>query len=354
METGMKSAVWARVINMSVLSALALALTGCCAGCSSDKKGLAGAGASFVDPMMSKWAKEYEKAHKIQVNYVSKGSAGGIADMTDKLVDFGCSDGPMTEEELKKAKGINGDVVHIPLVMGAVAIAYNLEEAKDVQLKFTGPVLADIYLHKIKKWNDPAIQKLNPDVKLPDKEIVVVQRSDGSGTTYIFTDYLCKISPDWEKKVGKGTTVTWPTGIGAPKNDGVAGQVKRSAGSIGYLELTYALQNKIAYAALENKDGKLIVPSLASVTAAARESLKDIPEDLRYSITNAPGADSYPISGTTWAITYVNHPRGKAKEVREFLHWCTHDGQAFAEALHYSRLPEELVKRIEKKLELIK
>jgi phosphate transport system substrate-binding protein len=237
--------------------------------------------------------------------------------------------------------------------MGADVPAYNLDEVTE-PLKFSGPVLADIYLGKIKKWNDPALQKLNPGAALPEKEIVVVHRSDGSGTTYIWVDYLSKVSPEWKSKVGVGTSVNWPTGIGQKGNEGVAGQVKRSPGSIGYIELVYAVQNKIAYGSVQNKEGAFITASMESVTAAANASLVEIPDDLRYSITDAPGKDSYPISGTTWGICYVNNPGGKGKAVRDFFHWCTHDGQQYCDALHYSRLPKGLVERVEKRLELIK
>ena len=313
---------------------------------------LSGTGASFIFPMMSKWASEYEKAKGVKVNYQSTGSGAGIQQMTAQTVDFGCSDGPMSDEQLKKAKQVKGEVVHIPLAMGGVVPAYNLPDVKE-PLKFSGPVLADIYLGNITKWNDPAIQKLNPGVSLPDMDILVVHRSDGSGTTYIFADYLSKISSKWKDKVGVGTSVEWPTGTGAKGNEGVAGLVKRSPGSIGYVELIYALSNNIKYGSVKNKEGEYISASLASVTAAANASLKNIREDLRYSITDAPGKDSYPIAGTSWAVCYVDNPGAKGKEVRDFFHWCTHDGQQFCEALHYSKLPKGLVERLEKRLALI-
>jgi phosphate transport system substrate-binding protein len=314
---------------------------------------LSGAGATFIYPMMSKWAHEYEKAKGVKINYQSIGSGGGIQQMTAKTVDFGCSDGPMNEEQLKKAKREKGDVVHIPLAMGADVPAYNLDEVKE-PLKFSGPVLADIYLGKIKKWNDSAIAQLNPGAALPDTEIIVVHRSDGSGTTYIWVDYLSKVSSEWKKKVGVGTSVNWPTGIGQKGNEGVAGQVKRSPGAIGYIELIYAIQNNIKYGSVKNQEGNYVTASLKSVTAAANAALTDIPEDLRYSITDAPGKDSYPISGTSWGICYVDNPGAKGKAVRDFLHWCTHDGQQFCEALHYSTLPKGLVERVDKRLGLIK
>ena len=340
-----------RVSSLALLG-IAILSAGGCGGGVEDKR-LNGAGATFIYPMMTKWSKEYEKARGTKIDYQSIGSGGGIKQMTAQTVDFGCSDGPMNDGQLKEAKDKNGDVVHIPLVMGAVVPVYNLAEVKD-RLHFSGPVLADIFLGKITKWNDPAIKKLNPDAPLPDSNIVVVHRSDGSGTTYIWVDYLCKVSPEWNKQVGKGTSVNWPTGLGEKGNENVAGQVKRSAASIGYIELTYALQNDIAYGAVQNKEGAFIIPNLASVSAAADASLSDISEDLRYSITDAPGKDSYPISGTSWGLAYTKNPGTKGKEVRDFFYWCTHDGQQFCEALHYSKLPKGLVERVEKRLELIK
>jgi phosphate transport system substrate-binding protein len=314
---------------------------------------LNGAGASFIAPMMTKWAAEYDKAKGVKVNYQGTGSGAGIQQMTSQTVDFGCSDAPMNDDQLKKAKDEKGEVVHIPMVMGGVVPIYNLEEVKE-PLKFSGTVLADIFLKKITKWNDDAIKKLNPGITLPDKEILVIHRSDGSGTTYIFVEYLSKVSSDWKTKVGVGTSVKWPVGVGAPGNPGVAGQVQRSAGSIGYVELIYAMQNKIQYGSVQNKEGAFVKASLESVTAAANASLTNIAEDLRYSITDAPGKDSYPIAGTSWAVCYTNNPGGKGKAVREFLYWCTHDGQQLAESLHYSKLPKGLVERVEKRLELIK
>jgi len=328
----------------------AIWVSGCSKG---DDKRLSGAGSTFVFPMMSKWASEYDKANGTKVNYQSIGSGGGIQQMTAKTVDFGCTDGPMNEEQLKKAKEVAGEVVHIPLVMGAVIPTYNLDEVKE-PLRFTGPVLADIFLGKIKKWNDKEIQELNPNAPLPNKEIVVIHRSDGSGTTYIWVDYLAKVSDEWQKKVGVGTSVNWPCGIGQKGNEGVAGQVQRSAGSIGYIELIYALQNKIKFGSVQNREGVFVTPSLESVTAASNASISEIPDDLRYSITNATGKDSYPISGTVWAVVYLNNPAGKGPEVQNFLRWVTHDGQRFTEALHYSRLPKGLVERLEKKLDQIK
>ncbi|HEV3261490.1 MAG TPA: phosphate ABC transporter substrate-binding protein PstS [Gemmataceae bacterium] len=314
-----------------------------------EKPRLNAGGSSFVYPMMTKWASEYDSAKGVEVNYNSIGSGSGIQQMTAKTFDFGCTDAPLNDEQLNKAKEIGGDVVHIPLVMGAVVPAYNLEEAKK-PLTFTGPVLADIFLGEIKKWNDGRLQKLNPGVDLPDKLINVVHRSDGSGTTYVWVDYLSKISPKWKKQVGVGTSVNWPAGEGQKGNEGVAGRVKAAPGSIGYIELIYALQNDIKYGRVKNKQGIPIEASLESVTAAADGALQKIPDDLRYSITDADGKDSYPISGTVWAVLYVKQPSDKGQQIVDFLRWVTHDGQQYAEGLHYARLPKGLVERVDKKL----
>jgi phosphate transport system substrate-binding protein len=321
------------------------------AGCGGPR--LNAGGSTFVYPMMSTWADEYRKAHGVEINYQSIGSGGGIQQMTAKTFDFGCTDGPMNDEQLKKCRETGSEPLHIPLVLGAVVPTYNLTELNE-PLKFTGPVLADIFLGNIKKWNDKALKDLNPDAALPDKEIVVVHRSDGSGTTYVWLDYLAKVSPQWAKDVGVATSVNWPVGIGQKGNEGVAGQVRRSPGSIGYVELEYALQNKMSVGTVKNKEGVFIMPSLKSVTAAADNSLMTIPDDLRYSITDAAGKDSYPISGTTWAVVYDKLPAGKGQQVVDFLRWVTHEGQQHCEALNYSRLPAGLVERLEKKLDQIK
>jgi phosphate transport system substrate-binding protein len=322
-----------------------------CSGCSGgQEKRLNAAGSSFVNPMMSKWAGEYEKAKGVQVNYQSIGSGGGISSMTDRSADFGCTDSPLNPEQLQKCRDNGSDPVHIPLVMGAVVICYNLEEVKE-PLRFSGPVLADIYLGKITKWSDKALKDLNPGVTLPDKEIVVIHRSEGSGTTYIFSDYLSKVSPEWKKRVGFGISLDWPAGVGQKGSEGVSGQVRRTAGSIGYVELTYALQNKIQTGLVKNQAGEFVEASLESVTAAADASLKEIPDDLRFSITDAPGKEPYPISGTVWAVLYQRQPAGKGRMVVDFLRWATHEGQQYAEALHYAKLPRGLVERVEKKLD---
>ena len=333
---------------VAVLAAVALA-----SGCGGGAKRLNAGGSTFVYPMMTKWADEYKKATGVEVNYQSIGSGGGIQQMTAKTFDFGCTDGPMNAEQLAKCKETGSEAIHIPLVLGAVVPTYSLKGVKE-SLKFTGPVLADVFLGNIKKWNDKAIKELNPDASLPDQEIVVVHRSDGSGTTYIWVDYLAKVSPEWKKKIGVGTSVNWPTGIGQKGNEGVAGQVRRSDGSIGYVELEYALQNKMSVGQVKNQEGVFVTPTLQSVTAAANGSLKTIPDDLRYSITNAPGKDSYPISGTVWAVVYDKLPSPRGQLVVDYLRWVTHEGQEFCEGLNYSRLPRGLVERVEKKLDQIK
>jgi phosphate ABC transporter phosphate-binding protein len=255
----------------------------------------------------------------------------------------------MTDEQLANARKAFGDVVHVPLVLGGVVPAYSLPGI-DQQLKFTGPVLADIYLGKIKKWNDPALKAINTTVTLPDQEIVVVHRSDGSGTTYIWVDYLAKVSEDWRRTVGVGTSVKWPAGIGQKGNEGVSGQVSRSPGSIGYIELIYALQNNIKFGSVQNREGTFVEANVESIAEAAKNALTSIPADLRYSLTDAPGKNSYPISGTVWAVAYKDLPAEKGRPVADFLRWVMHDGQNYTDALHYVRLPDGLAKLADKKI----
>ena len=314
-----------------------------------DKK-LSIGGATFVYPMMDKWSFEYQKLKGVKVNYNSIGSGSGIQQMLKQTLDFGCSDAPMNEKQLAEAKSNNGEVFHIPLVMGGAVPIYNLKTEKPLQ--FTGQVLADIFMGKIKKWNDPAINAINPGADLPDMKIAVCSRSDGSGTTYIWADYLSKVSPEWKEKVGVSTSVKFPEGIGAKGSEGVSGFVKNNEGSISYVELIYALQNDIKFGSVQNKSGSFVTASLASVSAAAATA--EIPDDLRYSLTNADGKDAYPIAGTNWAIVYVKQPEGKRVAIVEFLTWITHEGQDLCEGLHYARLPAALVQKIDKKLEQIK
>jgi len=308
---------------------------------------LNGAGSTFVFPMMSKWSALYDSVKPgVQVNYQSIGSGGGIRQVIAKTVDFGATDGPMTGEQLQEAKK---PVLHIPVVMGAVVPAYNLPG--NIAVRFSGPVLADIFLGKIKKWNDPALVALNPGLNLPDQPIVVVHRADGSGTTYIWVDYLSKVSPDWKAKVGVATSVNWPVGLGGKGNEGVAGQIKRTPGSLGYVELVYALQNKITFGAVKNQAGRYIKGSAASVSAAGAGVANAIPADLRVSITDAPGPGAYPISGFTWMIAYAGQEnRQSGQALTDFLWWVIHDGQKAAGPLDYARLPDQVVKLAEGKI----
>ncbi len=315
-------------------------------------------GSSFVDPMMSKWASIYDKEKGVQINYQSIGSGGGIQKFIAKEFEFGCSDAPLNEEQLQKARKAGGEPLHIPLVMGAVVPAYNLAEIKE-PVQFTGPVLADIFLRKITKWSDERIKEINPKIaaQLPDLGIVVIRRSDGSGTTYIFADYLAKVSPEWKKQIGVSTSLKWPEDTtGAKGNEGVAGQVKNNPGAIGYIELIYALKNNIKFGSVENQAKEFVLGSLDAVTAAADNSLSNIPDDLRYSITNAPGKGSYPISGTVWAMLFANQSGAKGQETVNFLRWVTHEDmvQKYTKDLHYAPLPKGLIERIDKVLAKVK
>ncbi len=300
-----------------------------------------GAGATFPYPIYSKWFTEYNKIHpEVQINYQSIGSGGGIRQLTNRTVFFGATDGPMTKDQLLAAPG---SILHLPTVLGGVVPIYNIDGV-EAELKFSGPLLADIFLGKVTKWNDPSIMKLNPRVSLPGGDITVVHRSDGSGTTYIFVDYLGKVSPDWKKAVGIATSVNWPTGVGGKGNEGVAGLVKQMPGSIGYVELIYALQNKIDFGSVQNAAGEFVRASLDSVTRAAAATKGKMPPDFRVSITNAPGAGVYPISSFTWLLFYEN-PKDKraARTMTDFMRWALHDGQKYCADLGYAPLPEEVV-----------
>ena len=300
-----------------------------------------GAGATFPYPIYSKWFTEYNRLHpEVQINYQSIGSGGGIRQLTNNTVFFGATDGPMTKDQLLAAAG---KVLHLPTVLGAVVPVYNITGV-DAELKFTGPVLADIFMGKVSKWNDPAIATLNPGVTLPGNDITIVHRSDGSGTTYIFADYLGKVSPDWKKTVGIATSLNWPVGVGAKGNEGVAGLVKQTPGAIGYVELIYALQNKIDFGSVQNLAGEFVRASLDSVTKAAAATKGKMPPDFRVSITNAPGVGGYPISSFTWLLFYEN-PKDKraARTMVDFMRWALHDGQKYCADLGYAPLPEEVV-----------
>lgn len=301
-----------------------------------------GAGATFPFPIYSKWFSEYNKRFpNAQINYQSIGSGGGIRQLTAQTVFFGASDGPMTNEQLQAAPG---KILHFPTVLGAVVPIYNVAGVSG-DLNFTGPVLANIFLGTITKWNDPAIAKLNPGVKLPATDILVVHRSDGSGTTYIFADFLVKVSPEWKKKVGVSTALNWPVGLGGKGNEGVAGLVKQTPGAIGYVELIYATQNKIAHGAVQNAAGRFVKASTEGVTAAAAAAASAMPADFRVSITNAPGETAYPISSFTWMLFYED-PKDKAaaRTMVEFMKWALTAGQQFAAGLGYAPLPPAVVK----------
>jgi phosphate transport system substrate-binding protein len=309
------------------------------------------AGATFPYPIYSKWFDEYHKAHPgVQINYQSIGSGGGIRQLLDKTVDFGASDGPMSDDQLKQA---GFKVLHFPTVLGAAVPSYNIAGVTS-ELKFTPEALAGIYLGTITKWNDPAIAGANPGVKLPAQDIVVLHRSDGSGTTYIWSDYLSKVSNDWKSKVGTNTSVNWPVGLGGKGNEGVAGLLKQTPNSIGYVELIYAIQNNLSYGSVKNAAGDFVKASLASVSAAAASAAKSMPEDFRVSITNAPGKGAYPISSFTWLLIPAQiQDAGKKAAIKDFLTWMLTSGQQDCEPLAYARLPKDVVAKEEKAIAMI-
>lgn len=323
-----------RVALMLAGLALALPLMG--------QTTLNGAGASFPNPIYSKWFSEYNKLHPdVQFNYQSLGSGAGIRQVVSGTVDFGASDGPMTDEQLKEAKT---KILHIPTVLGAVVPAYNVAGVSG-DVKFTPEVLAGIFLGKIQNWNDPALAQVNPGVKFPNQPIIVVHRSDGSGTTYIFTDYLSKVSKDWESTVGKGASPKWPVGLGGKGNEGVAGQIRQLEGSIGYVELIYAVENKITYGSVKNAAGNFVKASLDGVTEAAASA--KMPADFRVSITDAPGKTAYPISSFTWLlIPEQSADPKKGKIIADFLQWMVTDGQKMTTQLSYAPLPASVVEKV--------
>jgi phosphate transport system substrate-binding protein len=358
MEETMTS-ITRRAASAAIAGIAALALA-CGGGSSSETPGGApsasiqinGAGATFPNPIYSKWFDEYGKKNPgVNINYQSVGSGAGIRQITAETVFFGATDGPMTDEQLKAAPR---KVLHFPTVLGADVPVYNIPGIT-ADLKFTGPVLADIFLGKIKKWNDPALTALNAGVALPNSEITVVHRSDGSGTTYIWADYLSKVSAEWKEKVGVNTALNWPTGIGGKGNEGVSGLVSQTPGSIGYVELIYALQTKLTFGTVQNPNGEFVKASPASVTAAAAGAAANMPADFRVSITNAPGAGAYPISSFTWLLLFED-PTDKAqsKVMVDFLKWALADGQALATELGYAPLPADVVKMELAQLEKVK
>jgi phosphate transport system substrate-binding protein len=317
---------------------------------------ITGAGASFPYPMYSKWFDEYHKKDtNIEINYQSIGSGGGIKQVTEGTVDFGASDGPMNDDQLKAFQDKHGfAILHFPTVLGAVVPTYNIPGVTG-DLNFTPEALAGIFLGKITKWNDPAIAGANKGVNLPGNDIVVVHRSDGSGTSYIWTDYLSKVSEEWKNKVGKGSSVNWPVGLGGKGNEGVAGLVKQTSNGFGYVELIYAIQNKMPYGTVKNSSGAFIKADLASVTAAAAGAAKSMPDDFRVSITDASGKTAYPISSFTWLLIPAKFSDGAKRDaIKGFVKWMLADGQNYAEALSYAKLPKEVIAKESKALDGIK
>jgi phosphate transport system substrate-binding protein len=299
------------------------------------------AGATFPYPIYSKWFDLYHTSHSnVQINYQSIGSGGGIRQLLDKTVDFGASDGPMNDDQLKQA---SVPILHFPTVLGAAVLSYNVPGVQ-TDLNFTPEALSGIFLGKVTKWNDPAIASANSGVKLPGDDIVLVHRSDGSGTTYIWTDYLSKVSPEWQTKVGKGTSVNWPVGLGGKGNEGVSALIQQTPGSLGYVELIYAVQNKMSYGKVKNSSGAFVKADLASVSAAAAAAAKFIPDDFRVSITNPEGKEAYPIASFTWLLIPSKFADAAKRDVvKDFLKWALTDGQQYAEALSYAKLPKEIV-----------
>jgi phosphate transport system substrate-binding protein len=314
---------------------------------------LTGAGATFPNPIYTKWFDAYHKKTGVQINYQSIGSGGGIRQFTEGTVDFGATDGPMNESQIA---AVNGNVIHVPTVLGAVVLTYNLPSLGDTKLKFDGNLLVEIFMGRVTKWSDPKIAALNPGVKLPDIDLIVVHRSDGSGTTYVWTDYLNKFSREWKDKVGYATSVNWPVGLGGKGNEGVTQQVKQVEGALGYVELIYAISNKLPYGLIKNASGNFVEPSLESVSAAAAGTKLPKDTDFRVSITNASGAQAYPVSSFTWLLVHKDaKDPAKAKLVRDFLTWMiTPEAQKMATELHYAQLPPEVVSLIQARLPTLK
>jgi phosphate transport system substrate-binding protein len=341
---------------------------GSIAACSSDKSNsgsaastassggstdLTGAGATFPYPLYSKWFADYATKTGVKINYQSIGSGGGIRQLSEGTVDFGASDSPMKDEDIAKAKG---PVMHFPTVLGAVAVTYNVPELTS-PLKLSGAVLSDIFAGKITKWNDPKIASLNAGAKLPATDILVVHRSDGSGTTFVFTDYLTAVSPSWASGPGRGKEVAWPVGLGGKGNEGVSGQVKQTPGAIGYVELAYAKQNKLPFASIQNASGNFVAPSPEGMTAAAAAVAQNLPgnTDYRLSIVNAAGADAYPISSFTWILVYAQQTDSvKGRKLRDFLKWALTEGESQAASLDYAPLPASMATRLTARLDSIK
>src|SRR5256714_2532395 len=337
-------------LALAFISLAALAIASCSSNTESEIR-LQGAGATFPNPLYQKWLSEYGKLHpNIKIDYQSIGSGGGIKQIQARTVDFGASDAPMTDAELKSSPG---ELIHIPTVLGAVVITYNLQGITS-PLRFSPDVIADIFLGKITKWNDPRIKADNSDAFLPASDITVVHRAEASGTSFVFSDYLSKVSADWKQKIGADKSPNWPVGQGGKGNEGVTGQIKQQPNTIGYVELAYATQNKLPVALIKNASGNFVEPSIDNVTAAAAASAANTPDDLRVSITNASGAHAYPISSYTYILVYKDQSDAtKGKAVVDYLWWGIHDGESFAKDLQYAPLPAEIVKRAEAKINSI-
>jgi phosphate transport system substrate-binding protein len=335
-----------RITTLGLAAALALAAP-------LSAQSLNGAGASFPNPIYTKWFDAYNKKTGVQINYQSIGSGGGIRQFTEGTVDFGATDGPMNESQIA---AVNANVLHIPTVLGAVVVTYNLPSLGETKLKFDGELLVDIFMGRITKWDDKKIAALNPGVKLPSTDLIVVHRSDGSGTTYIFTDFLNKFSREWRDRVGYATSVNWPVGLGGKGNEGVAQQVKQTEGAIGYVELIYALSNKLGYGEIKNSAGNFVTPSLESVTTAAAGTKLPSDTDFRVSITNPPGAKGYPIASFTWLLVRKDSKdAAKAKIIKEFLTWMiSPEAQKMASDLNYAPLPPEVVSLVQSRLSTLK
>lgn len=345
----------------SFLSICAVILISGCTGNSAAPRISAG-GATFVNPLMQKWSGEYRAKKGVEIDYVSKGSGYGIEQFTAKTIDFGCSDAPMKKEQLETARAKGGEVVHIPLILGAVAVIYNVPEVSAAPLKLTGEVLADVYARKIRKWNDERIAALNPGVPLPDRDIVVVARAESSGTTNIFTEYLSKASPAFRSEIGPGTKPKWPQGVvPQEQNDGVAGFVKNNPGTIGYVEVLFARKNSLPVATLRNRAGEWVLPSAAAATAAADAAMSKPPTEepyslhvLTFSLTDADGPQAYPICGISYAVTYLRLPKDKSATILDFLTWAVTDGQSLGVDLEYAPLPKSLQEKVLVRLRAIR
>jgi len=348
MSLSIKVARSGSLVAVLLVAVFGIACSGQHGGGQGGSINLQGAGSTFVNPLMQKWLSEYSKAHpNVRIDYQSIGSGGGIKQIQAQTVDFGASDAAMKDEDLKAAPG---PIVHIPVVLGAVVVTYNLPSLSQ-PLRFSPEVIADIFLGKIKKWNDPKIKADNPAANLPAADITVVHRSDGSGTSAVFTDYLSKVSPEWKDKVGAGTSPSWPVGIGGKGNEGVTGQVKQTPNTIGYVELAYAIKNSLPVGIVKNKSGNFVEPNFDTITAAAAESVPNTPEDLRVTITDPVGANTYPISSYVYVLVYKEQKNAdKGKTLVDFLWWGIHDGEQFAKPLQYAPLPAEIVTRTEAKI----